>query len=119
MNTKYLFLLIALLLTNPTSSIVSKVVLNAKATRYETQLTVPTEVPAPSEQITYPAKVQPPAEDHAHKTPKQPEDGKHHHFHFSRLTGGRRRNAFIIASKIIITIMHICLFIYCFMHVFH
>lgn len=119
MNTKCFLLLFALSITTPSASLISKAVSNAKTTKLETQIGIVEDVLHQTQQVTYPGKLQTNPDDHATKAPKQPEDGKHHQFHFTRIISIRRRKVAVIVSKAIITIMHICLFIYCFMHVFH
>ena len=48
------------------------------------------------------------------------EDGKHHHFHFHRLTHyGRRRMIVLWIAKLILAISHASVLIYLFMHSIH
>jgi len=122
MNTKFFLLLIAtLLISNTTSSLVSsKKESNSIETVKKTD-----EIKQAKEQ---PSHVDMPlskiAEEESHTTkthkPNSEEDGKHHHFHFGRISA---RNGWkvlvLVISKIILTIAHIACFIYCFQHVFH
>jgi NhaP-type Na+/H+ or K+/H+ antiporter len=122
MNTKFFFLLIvSLLIATSTASIVT----NKKevATTAETQTSADNAKPAKD----HTSKEDVPLtndfhkdSNHAEKDHRTTEDGKHHHFHFSRLTA-RKRKKFVLLflSKLILTIAHVCCFIYCFLHVFH
>jgi hypothetical protein len=118
MNTKSFFLLVCLLTTNHTTPVLNKetpafpaVVVeqptsSSKETGYRSDLTLPDPLPDFGS-------------NHAEKGPKEHEDGKHHNFHFSRVPASRRRNLLVVVSKLVLTMLHICVFIYCFMHPFH
>lgn len=122
MNTKFFLLLISLLLTNPTCSVSTKSFSQSVAASFDafSNNTPSTEDIPEQEDFTWKNKAHESESKHAEKAPKQSEDGKHHHFHFSRIRSvKRRRNFLIIASKILLTVLHVCVFIYCFMHAFH
>lgn len=121
MNTKFfLLLLVSLFISTSTSSLVANKFEAAVSTEgqiaanKDNQPESPIDVP--------PSKWTPdgPKVHHDNKAPLQPEDGKHHHFHFSRIAcPKKRRQINCLIYKIILTIAHICCFIYCFLHVFH
>jgi len=122
MITKLLLLLALLLLTNKTSSVISKGILKAVPSEVSGSKQNVKEVksPAQHDDVTWTERLPHEGDKHAEKAPKQSEDGKHHHFHFSRIPiTHRRRTLLLVASKLLLVIMHICCFIYCFMHVFH
>jgi hypothetical protein len=123
MNTKLFFLLIAaLLISNTTSSLViSKKQTASIEVRSNTE-----EVTAGNDQL---AQMDIPPTNQIHQEngpgkkvhkPNSEEDGKHHHFHFGRITARNGRKVLILfISKLVLTIAHIACFIYCFQHVFH
>lgn len=122
MNTKFFFLLIAtLLISNTTSSLVG-----SKKESHSTEFVKKTDEVSPAKdhpsQPDIPLSTIGNEENHTTKThkPNSEEDGKHHHFHFGRISA---RNGWkvlvLIISKIILTIAHVACFIYCFQHVFH
>ncbi|RYZ27103.1 MAG: hypothetical protein EOO10_13725 [Chitinophagaceae bacterium] len=122
MNTKFFFLLIAtLLISNTTSSLVG-----SKKENHSIEVVKKTdEVNQGKEQSSHvdmQLSTIAGEDNHIKKThkPNSEEDGKHHHFHFGRITARNRWNVIVmIISKIILTIAHIACFIYCFQHVFH
>jgi hypothetical protein len=121
MNTKFFFLLlVSLLVSTSTSSLVAgKFEVTATGEKQHTpdvdkHSEGPLDVPL-SNWTPDPSKIH-----HDSKMPLQPEDGKHHHFHFSRVDSVRRRkNLHRMICKIVLTIAHISCFIYCYMHAFH
>jgi len=123
MNTKFFFLLIAtLLISNTTSSLVG----GKKETNSTEFVKHNDEVNAVNEghsQPEVPLSNNIPSEESHAKTghkPNSEEDGKHHHFHFCRITTRKgRRELAIFISKLILTIAHAASFLYCFQHVFH
>ncbi|RYZ62864.1 MAG: hypothetical protein EOO14_00990 [Chitinophagaceae bacterium] len=121
MNTKLFFLLLCLLTTNHTSSVVIKGVVQTPLAivKFASKKTVLSEDKTIKADLMVPDPVTDPGSQHVEKGPKEIEDGKNHNFHFSRLPVFRRRNLVVIAGKLILTILHLCVFVYCFMHVFH
>ena len=122
MNTKFFFLLIAtLLISTTTSSLVG----SKKETHSTEFLKNKDEVNSVNIDPSQPELPLPhtlPSEEHqatkGHKP--NPEDGKHHHFHFGRITTRKgRKELAIFISKIILIVAHIACFLYCFHHVFH
>jgi hypothetical protein len=122
MNTKFFFLLIAtLLVSNTTSSLVA----NKKETHTSEIVTRTDEFSQAKEQPSQ-IDVQPSTiagdDSHAKKShkPNSEEDGKHHHFHFGRISSRKGWKALaLFTSKLVLIIAHIACFIYCFQHVFH
>lgn len=57
-------------------------------------------------------------EKEQHK-PNSEEDGKHHHFHFSRINFYKRSYVLLFIAKIILFISHISVLIFTFLHAFH
>lgn len=121
MNTKSFFLLVCLLTTHHTSSVVNKEVATFPSATIEKSTPKPQTTKEISYQsdLTLPEPMQDFGTNHAEKGPKEHEDGKHHSFHFSRVPASRRRNLLVIVSKFVLAVLHICVFIYCFMHPFH
>jgi hypothetical protein len=119
MNTKLFFLLlVSFFISTSTSSLV--------ASKFDIELHIENKVSSKKDHQADPIDVQPikwspdHTKIHGEKTPMQPEDGKHHHFHFSRIENRIKRRALqLLACKIILTIAHISCFLYCFFHVFH
>lgn len=121
MNTKSFLLLVCLLATNHTSSVVNKEISSAPAVTVEqafSHANAPVEI-AIQPDLTLPDPMPDYGPNPAEKGPKEHEDGKHHNFHFSRLPASKRRNLLVIAGKFVLTLLHVCVFIYCFMHPFH
>ena len=120
MRTKLLLIIVFLFINQSTSSVNIRRISHAISAQATATLAAPSQV---QDNLAFNDIVVPESPDaghkHAEKAPKQSEDGKHHHFHFSRIPGRKRRNLWVIASKVVLTIAHICLFVYCFMHVFH
>ncbi len=121
MNTKLFLLLLCLLTTTHTSSVVIKGVVQTPVAlvKNATKKSVLTEDKVIKVDLTVPDPISDHGSPHVEKGPKEVEDGKNHNFHFSRLPLFRRRNLVVIAGKLFLTILHLCVFIYCFMHVFH
>ena len=121
MNTKFFLLLLCLLTTTHTSSVVIKGVIHSPLSIIKKASTSPGLVKENTIKIDLiiPDSVPDHGTNHVEKGPKEHEDGKSHHFHFSRVPVSRRRNLVVIATKFVLTILHACVFIYCFMHVFH
>lgn len=121
MNTKLFLLLLCLTSTTHTSSIVIKGVVHAPVAivKQASAATALVNDKLVKVDLTVPDPVSDPGSKHVEKGPKEYEDGKNHSFHFSRLPAFRRRKLVIIAGKFLLALAHICVFIYCFMHVFH
>lgn len=121
MNTKIILLLAFLLTANHTSSVAVNPLHNANTTNVEqavTNNTHTTEKPSKTD-FPYPEPKHDHESKHAEKGHKEHEDGKHHYFHFSRISSAqRRRNLIITFGKIILTLLHISVFLYCFYSVF-
>lgn len=124
MNTKILFLLLlALLAANTTSSLILNKKESSVLIGHATNAVV---TEAASDPVAHPEI---PVSDVPQKNTKQFEkthkpnsddDGKHHHFHFGRISRRRsRRVAVVVLSKVLLTVAHIACFLYCFFHLMH
>jgi hypothetical protein len=123
MNTKFFFLLIAaLLISNTTSSLVRNKKQSYIVEIANNNIEVNQGKEQPSQMDIPPSNPLHNDESQAKKVhkPNSDEDGKHHHFHFGRITARNGRKILVLfISKLLLTIAHVASFIYCLQHVFH
>jgi hypothetical protein len=122
MNTKFFILLLISLLIAITTSPAANPKKEHSADGHTTEQTnKPAKEDSPREDIPFPGDHDKDM-NHGEKVhrPNSDDDGKHHHFHYNRITGRKGRKWFLLfVSKLVLTVVHVCCFIYCFMHAFH